>query len=151
MQFIPFNHQSYYLFKLSKKILFIYFRPGRVFIAAHIWWCFCQTGALSRCNTRASHCSGFSCCRVRALGRTGFNSCSMWPHQSQLPGSSTGSVAAACGLSSCSFQPLAQAQLLWHIHVMWNLPRSGMEPMSPALAGRFCTTEPPGKPSPKLF
>ena len=29
---------------------------------------------------------------------------------------------------------------------MWNLPRSGTEPMSPALAGRFFTTEPPGKP-----
>ena len=26
-------------------------------------------------------------------------------------------------------------------------PNPGMEPMSPALAGRFFTTEPPGKPS----
>ena len=24
--------------------------------------------------------------------------------------------------------------------------QTGMEPMSPALAGKFCTTEPPGKP-----
>ena len=29
---------------------------------------------------------------------------------------------------------------------MWNLPRSGMEPMSPALAGSFFTIEPRGKP-----
>ena len=29
---------------------------------------------------------------------------------------------------------------------MWDLPRSGIEPMSPASAGRFFTTEPPGKP-----
>ena len=29
---------------------------------------------------------------------------------------------------------------------MWNLPRSGVEPVSPALAGRFFTTGPPGKP-----
>ena len=29
---------------------------------------------------------------------------------------------------------------------MWDLPRSGLEPMSPALAGRFFTIEPPGKP-----
>ena len=29
---------------------------------------------------------------------------------------------------------------------MWDLPRSGIEPMSPALAGRFFATEPPGKP-----
>jgi len=28
---------------------------------------------------------------------------------------------------------------------MWNLPRPGMEPMSPALAGGFLTTAPPGK------
>jgi len=27
-----------------------------------------------------------------------------------------------------------------------NLPDPGIEPMSPALAGRFFTTEPPGKP-----
>ena len=29
---------------------------------------------------------------------------------------------------------------------MWDLPRSATEPMSPALAGRFFTTEPQGKP-----
>ena len=28
---------------------------------------------------------------------------------------------------------------------MWNLPRSGIKPLSPALAGRFLTTKPPGK------
>ena len=29
---------------------------------------------------------------------------------------------------------------------MWDLPRSGLEPVSPALAGRLSTTAPPGKP-----
>ena len=29
---------------------------------------------------------------------------------------------------------------------MWDPPRSGLEPVSPALAGRFSTTAPPGKP-----
>jgi len=29
---------------------------------------------------------------------------------------------------------------------MWAFPELGIEPMSPALAGRFFTTEPPGKP-----
>ena len=29
---------------------------------------------------------------------------------------------------------------------MWDLPRPGLEPVSPALAGRFSTTTPPGKP-----
>jgi len=30
---------------------------------------------------------------------------------------------------------------------MWDLPAPGIEPMPPALAGRFFTIEPPGKPS----
>ena len=34
---------------------------------------------------------------------------------------------------------------------MWDLPRSGIEPVSPALAGGFFTTEPPGKPRTSLF
>ena len=42
-------------------------------------------------------------------------------------------------LSSCG----SQAQLL---RGMWDLPRPGLEPLSPALAGRFSTTVPPGKP-----
>ena len=29
---------------------------------------------------------------------------------------------------------------------MWESPRPGLEPASPALAGRFSTTAPPGKP-----
>ena len=36
----------------------------------------------------------------------------------------------------------AQAQLL---HSMWNLPRPGTEPVSPALAGGLLSTGPPGK------
>ena len=42
-------------------------------------------------------------------------------------------------LSSCG----SQAQLL---RGMWDLPRPGLEPVSPALSGRFSTTTPPGKP-----
>jgi len=34
---------------------------------------------------------------------------------------------------------------------MWDLPRPGMEPMSPALAGGFFTTEPPGKPRSEFY
>ena len=34
---------------------------------------------------------------------------------------------------------------------MWDLPRPGHEPVSPALAGRFSTTAPPGKPQFFLF
>ena len=34
---------------------------------------------------------------------------------------------------------------------MWDLPRPGPEPVSPALAGRFSTTAPPGKPQCSIF
>ena len=42
-------------------------------------------------------------------------------------------------LSNCG----SRTQLL---HGTWDLPRPGLESMSPALAGRFSTTAPPGKP-----
>ena len=42
-------------------------------------------------------------------------------------------------LSSCG----SLAQLL---RVTWDPPRPGLEPVSPALAGRLSTTAPPGKP-----
>ena len=42
----------------------------------------------------------------------------------------------------------SRAQLL---RGMWNLPRPGLEPVSPALAGRLSTTVPPGKPTGFVF
>ena len=62
---------------------------------------------------------GFSCCRARALGRQA-------------------SVVAACQLRSCGTQPQLPCS-------MGDLPRPGIEPMSPALAGRLPTTGLPGK------
>ena len=50
------------------------------------------------------------------------------------------SVVAVRGLSSCG----ARAYLLLG---MWDLPRPGMEPVPPSLAGRFLITAPPGKSS----
>ena len=47
-------------------------------------------------------------------------------------------------LGSC----VAETSLL---HGMWDLPRPGIEPMSPALVGGFFTTEPPGKPRTNAF
>ena len=34
---------------------------------------------------------------------------------------------------------------------IWDLPGPGLEPVSPALAGRFLTTAPPGKPWPQFL
>ena len=47
-------------------------------------------------------------------------------------------------LSSCG----SRAQLL---RGMWDLPRPGLEPVFPALAGRLSTTAPPGKPHVFVF
>ena len=71
------------------------------------------------------------CCGARALGT--------WA-----------SVVVACRLSSCGSRALkhrlsscgTRAQLL---RGMWDLPGPGLEPVFPALAGRFLTTAPPGK------
>ena len=79
----------------------------------------------------ASHCGSFSCCGAWAPG-------------------SRASVVVACGLSSCGLRALerrlsscgARAQLL---RSPWDLPRPGLEPVSPALAGGFLATAPPGK------
>ena len=87
--------------------------------------------AAPRCGARASPCGGFSCCRAWALGvqasvvvARGLSSC--------------GSQAPERRLSSCG----ARAYLL---RGLWALPGPGIEPMSPALAGRLLTTVPPGK------
>ena len=47
-------------------------------------------------------------------------------------------------LSNCG----SRAQLLCST---WDLPRPGLEPMSPALAGELSTTAPPGKPPTSIF
>ena len=92
-------------------------------------WTFLQlrrAEAILCCGARASHRGGFSCCGAWALGM-----------QASVV-AARGSVVVAHGLSSCG----TQAQLL---HGMWDLPRAGIEPVSPALAGGFLTTAPPGK------
>ena len=65
------------------------------------------------------------CCGARASHCGGFSCCGSWTLEHRL--------------SSCG----AQAYLLCG---MWDLPRPGLEPVSPALAGGFLTTAPPGKP-----
>ena len=49
-----------------------------------------------------------------------------------------------CRISNCG----SRAQLL---RGMWDLPRPALEPVSPALAGRFSTPVPPGKPGKEFF
>ena len=61
------------------------------------------------------------------------------------------SVVAASGLSGCSSRALEHrldscGALAYLPRGMWDLPGSGIEPVSPALVGRFLITELPGKP-----
>ena len=77
-----------------------------------------QAGAALHCGVCVSHCGGFSC-GAQAVG-------------------AQPSVVVAHGLSICvTWAPL--------LHGMWDLPRPGIEPVSPALKGGFSTTEPPEK------
>ena len=83
---------------------------------------------LSSCRAWASHCSGFFHSGAQALG-------------------CQASAVAACGLSSCGFQALEcrlSSCVVWAqlFCSLWDLPWSGIKLMSPALAGRFFTTEP---------
>ena len=78
-----------------------------------------------------------------------FSSCGKWgPLFIVVRGPLT--IAASLGaehrlqtrrLSSCGSRALS-------LRGMRDLPRPGLEPLSPALAGRFSTTAPPGKPNP---
>ena len=49
------------------------------------------------------------------------------------------SIVVAHGLSNCGVQA-------WLLHGVGGLPGPGIEPVSPALAGEFFTTEPKRKP-----
>ena len=79
------------------------------------------------CGAQASHSGGFSCCRAWAPGRMGFNSCSTQAQQLWLPGSTSRAHVLAQNTGIC------------------NLPRSGIEHMSPVLASRFLSTALSGK------
>ena len=53
-----------------------------------------------------------------------------------------------CSPPGSSVHGISQARILEWVAISFSrdLPDPGIEPMSPALAGRFFTTEPPGKP-----
>ena len=102
-----------------------YFWLHQVFVAARGLSLVTASGGYS-----SLRCAGFSLrwlLLLRSTGSrcTGFSSCGSWVLERRL--------------SSCG----ARAQLL---RGMWDLPGPGLEPVSPALAGGFLTTVPPGKP-----
>ena len=117
------HNQKYYFF-LIFVYLFIYFWLHWVFVAAHGLSLVAASGGYS-----SLWCMGFSLRWLLLLWSTGsrcmgFSSCGLW--------------ALECRLSSCG----ARALLL---PGMWDPPRPGLEPVSPAVAGGFLTSAPPGK------
>ena len=89
-------------------------------------WAFCrwsQPGLLSSCSALASHRSGFSC-------------------GARAPGAGASAAAALGPESAAQYLCCTSLAVPWHV----VLPGLGIKPMSPALAGKFFTTEPPGKP-----
>ena len=76
-----------------------------------------------------------------------FSSCGKWgPLFIAVRGPLTmaASLVAEHRLQTCRLSNHgSRAQLL---RSMWDLPRPGLEPVFPALAGGFLTTAPPGKP-----
>ena len=111
-------------FFLQKFILFIYF---------WLCWLFVAACGLSLVVARG----GFSCCGAPALG-------------------AQASVVVTCGLRSCGSWALERRLSscgAWALLLrgMRDLPGPGLEPVYPALAGRFLTTVPPGKPPSRCF
>ena len=88
---------------------------------------------------------------LRFCART-FSSCGKWgPLFIAVRGPLT--VAASLVAASLVAEHRLQTRRLSNcgsraqpLRSMWDLPRPGLEPVSPALAGRFSTTAPPGKP-----
>ena len=78
-----------------------------------------EQGLLCSCSAWVSHCSGFSCCRAQAPGCAGFSICSSQVLDQRLD---------SCGTWAKKFLGV------------WNLPGPEIEPVSPALAGRFLST-----------
>ena len=110
-------------FNIFALFCFVIFWSCWVFVTCGLFPSCIEWGLLSSCGAQASDCSGFSC-GAQALGCTGFSSC--------------GSQVLLYRLNSCG----SWDYLLCSIR---DLPRSGIELISPALAGRFFITELPGK------
>ena len=101
-----------------------------------LWGLFSGCGEqrlLSSYNAHSCLCGGFSCCRARAVGRSGFSSCGTWAQLLRLPGSG------------------AQAQWLWYVglvaprHVGSSCIRDRIHVFR--IGRRIPYTESPGKPS----
>ena len=108
----------------SSNNTFFFFKFSFIYLFIYLWlcWVFVSVRGLSLVAASGGHsssrCAGLSLSRPLLLRSTGSRH--------------AGSVVVAHGPS--------------FLCGMWDLPRPGLEPVSPALAGGFSTTAPPGKP-----
>ena len=125
--------------------LFIFLFPVFIFfnnLCVYFWLCWVFIAAWPSLSLRQVgttlqlQCMGFSLQRLFLLWRTGSRMLRLQELQR------VGSVAVTPGLQGTGCVVVAHK---FSCH-MWALPGSGIEPMSPAVAGSFFTTEPPGKP-----
>ena len=126
MDLAPGGRTSFFFFNLINLLLAVL--PLR----CCLHWAFSSCGKwglFSSCGVQASHWW------LLLLQSTASRVCGFQQLQH------TGSAVAALKLQSSSCGILAYLPL-----GMWDLPGPGIKPTSPALAGRFFTTEPPGKP-----
>ena len=139
MQLIHTNVTTFFLLKFIsnsvlavKKIIYIFGCTGSLLLLRLSL--VAESGGTLWVHVRASHCGGFSSCRAWALGHAGFSSCSTWAQQLWLPSSR------------------AQVPQWWRMGVLrYSMARGIFLIRDPALAGRFFTTKPPGKPSSKFL
>ena len=130
--FFPFGRLPFHpvdgilwFFKMIISILFIYFDCAASSLLRGLFSSCGKWGAILQLQCEGASLRWLLFCRTRALGCEGFSSWGSWALEHRL--------------NSCG----ALAYLLCS---MWDLPRSGIEPVSPVLAGRVFTTEPTGKP-----
>ena len=115
-----------FLHLFFKIIVCIYFWLCWVFVAVWAFYGCGERELLSSCEAQTSPCDVFSGWRAGAL-------CAQASEVAVCGLSSYGSPALEYRLYSCGPQALL-------LRGMWDLPRSGIEPVPPALAGRFFTS-----------
>ena len=124
-------HSSFHFFLFFKISIHLFLAALGLQCCVQVFSSCSKQELISSCRAQTSHWGGFSCCRAWNLGT--------WA-----------SAVAMYGLSSYSLQALEHrfsSCVAWALLFcsMWDLPRPGIKPMCPALAGRFLTTRPPGK------
>ena len=144
-----------------------------IYLFIYFWlcWVFVSVRGLALVGASGGHsssrCAGLSLSRSLLLRSTGSRRTDSVVVAHRLSCSAACGIFPDQGLNPCPLHWQADSQPLRHqgsprplllrstgsrrTGGMWDLPRPGLKPVSPALAGRFSTTAPPGKPATLIF